>query len=95
MTTHNTRQFTYDGLNKRFAADVSDLGSNPFVQVYPDALDQGIRVVSEKTDQEAIFVVDRENYNDDGLQHWMLIPTRDSVKKNPTLRGVSMILFNN
>ena len=69
-------------------------GRSPFVQIFPDAADEGIRLVSHKTGREARFYVDRTDEMDGDVRGWHLKPTSDTLRREPGLRGVEVLLIN-
>ena len=65
----STKYFHYDKKNKIFSTEHSDLPKffNFYSQIYNDACDSGFILVSEKTGNEALFVFDREDKQEDEL----------------------------
>lgn len=102
MSTINpvdSREFHWDPKQRVLSAELSALsegGHIPvFCRAYPDACDQGIKVVSHRTGTEAMFVVTEETKdNDNDVQMWTLRPTKQCLKQNPGLAGVAMLVFN-
>jgi len=91
----SSRQFSYDKNKKSFVAEISSLGSNPFIQIYPDACDEGIVMESENTGRSARFVVaDTLRSGEGEILYWKLIPTDETLRKNPRLTGHEITLFN-
>jgi hypothetical protein len=90
----SSRQFTFNSGNG--SAFISDFGKNfRFEQIYPDACDQGVLVVSEKTGKVAKYAVERELIDGEGeLQGWQLAPTRETVRQLPSLAGKSLMIYN-
>ena len=92
---HSTSKFTFAKDSKRFIAEASELGPNMFEQIYPDACDQGIVLVSEKTGVETKWVEDRQLWDWEGeLGGWVLIPTAETLRKVPALRGYEVHILN-
>ena len=95
----NSQSFDYDHISRTFFADISDLAapltSRVFEQIYPDACDLGITMVSHKTATEAKFVVQQEDRDGEGdLLAWTLVPTAETLRKLPHLEGVQVKIFN-
>lgn len=94
----NTNQFSHDKENKKFVAEVSSLGRFKFKQVYPDAADEGIELISERTGCISLWVVtDRiheEKGNYGAIMIWHLAPTPETIRKYPRLKDYIMIIFN-
>ena len=91
---HSTSKFTFAKNSKRFIAEISELGYNVFGQIYPDACDRGIVLVSEKTGAESKWVEDRQLMAGDELGGWVLIPTAETLRKTPALRGYEVHILN-
>jgi hypothetical protein len=102
MTTLSSSEFDYNKETKTFSADISMLTNggrrNVFVQVYNDAIDQGVRVVSVVTGKEVVYVVDGIDYlaphDCDEIAGWRLIPTDESIRKVPQCKGTKMLIVN-
>lgn len=74
-TPVSTRQFTLDGAT--FVAEISDFGPGfKFGQVYDDACDEGITLVSQWTGAEIVFAVHHEERRDGDLLWWELRAVR-------------------
>lgn len=95
----NTKIFTYDVSKKCFVAEMSDLGRDyPFVQIYNDACDEGLELVSEITGNVSKWFVNSHEYtgidDDRELVATVLKPTPESVRKYSALKECTMIIFN-
>ena len=91
---YSTSKFTFAKDSKRFIAEASELGPNMFEQIYPDACDRGIVLVSERTGAESKWVEDRQLMAGDELGGWVLIPTAETLRKVPALRGYEVHILN-
>lgn len=92
---YSTTEFNYDAGTKVFTALVSDLPRFEPEQVYPDALDDGICLKSEKTQRLAWFaLVERAVNRENELTHWVFKPTEEAVRANPGLKGTRVLVFN-
>lgn len=91
---HSTSKFSCSKDAKRFSAEISSLGRNVFGQIYTDACDQGIILVSEKTGAESKWAVEREVRLNDDLDGWVLVPTAETLRKIPSLRGYEVHIWN-
>jgi hypothetical protein len=71
-----TTAFNWDAANRMFSAEASDLGpSFRFEQVYDDACDEGMTLISHRTGQAvtcAVTHVERDREGD--LLYWDLLP---------------------
>lgn len=71
----STAQFTFDARQARFVAEISDLGRGfTFGRVWDDSVDEGLTLVSTRTGDEIVFVVDDEIVRDGEIRYWKLIP---------------------
>jgi hypothetical protein len=95
---YRSAQFSYDAKSKVFSADISELtaGRSQFLgQIYPDAADEGLVLISDRTGQEARFYLNVIDIDPEGdYKLWELFPTPESVRKQPGLRGVRVLIFN-
>lgn len=92
---YSTDEFTWDHENRVFTAKVSELPRFEPEQVYPDALDDGICLKSEKTQRLAWFaLVERAVNRENELTHWVFKPTEEAVRANPGLKGTRVLVFN-
>jgi hypothetical protein len=89
---HSTRQFEVNPQTKQMSAEMSELRG--FVQIYPDACDEGLRIVSHVTGEESKWVVVREKRHEGEVCSWTLIPTQDTLRRLPQLRGWHVEVFN-
>lgn len=96
----NSNQFSYNKEKNSFVTEMSSLCRlaeevNIFNQIYPDAADQGFTMISERTGTEAKFVVKLYEHDSEGeFVAWHLVPTAETVRKNPRLRCSTVIIFN-
>lgn len=66
-----------------------------YCQAYPDAADIGFRVMSNKTGKVAMFAMDGDKRNDEGeVQWWDAVPTQETLRSNPNLKGWKVRVFN-
>jgi len=69
-------QFTWIREERRFVAEISDLGGQ-FGRVYDDACDEGLTLVSSQDSgrQDVVFAIDREECDAEGdVLYWDLVP---------------------
>ena len=79
-------KFTWSKGTQSFIAEASDLGyragQSPFGQVYDDAIDEGLTLVSSKyPGKEIVFVVDKTDIRDGDILAWHLIPANLAERK--------------
>lgn len=75
--SHSTRLFTWVPETNELVCDISDLPRPVMGQVYDDACDLGMTLVSARTGKEIVVAVDAEVYDSEGdLQAWILRPVR-------------------
>jgi len=105
-----TKLFAYDKGTKTFFQEMSTLEGNAdesdpsrktkarslvFHQVYPDACDEGMTLVSARTGEEVDYVViEQERAVDGELESWTLVPTKQALKRVPRARGTKIIIWN-
>ena len=92
----STRQFTYYPRDRQFVAEMSELAMGGrrriWHQIYPDACDVGINVVSHRTGKEVTYVLaetKRSAYGD--ILHWVLTPVATSSLE---AADTSVLIFN-
>lgn len=90
----NTSQLTQ--LKNGWVGELSDLGPGfGFRQIYPDACDIGLVLVSQRTGQPAAFYVAEEHRTrDNEISHYSLKPIPEAVHKFPALANLKIELFN-
>lgn len=97
MITHSTRIFSWDKATRTMSVDISTLGPTPFGRAYDDAADEGFQLVSHLTGAVAMFAVTGHVYSkgpDRELLAWVLKPTAAALRAQPTLRGLTVKVFN-
>lgn len=90
----STKQFTFSGKDKTFITEISTIGDKQLVRIYPDACDEGVVLVSERTGEESKWVVNGVDQHDGDIGAWNLIPTAETLRKLPQLKGYKMVIFN-
>jgi hypothetical protein len=92
----NSSRFTYRKCDKQFISEISSLGKGfRMERVYPDACDVGFTMVSDKTGKQVVFVEEDEVRDvDNDILYWLFVPTENSIRQNPELVGVTVLLFN-
>ena len=81
----SSSRFTWHPESRRFIAEISDLGPNPFEQIYPDACDRGFIMTSVVTGKESVWVEDGLIYDGEEVAGWKFVPTAETVRKMPIL----------
>ena len=93
--TYNTRQFEYRNRTfVAFASDIAETRPSLFKQIYPDACDAGLVLVSHRTGREADFVVSEVKKSEDGIESWTLVPTAAALRQDRHLAGIQVLIFN-
>lgn len=96
--TISSYAFDYDAKSKTFSAEISMIEANNlkvFGMLYDDAIDTGFVMMSAKTDRLAEFFMEETIKNVDGdITHWVFKPMQSSVRRNPKLAGVKVIVWN-
>jgi hypothetical protein len=86
--------FHYNQADRELVADISDLGPNPFWQVYADAIDLGITILSHHTGMQATFAVEHVEMHEDDLLYWDLRPVASTLRHAPTLADLRIRIYN-
>lgn len=98
LTLHARREYSTDEFayaDGTFSAFVSDLPRFDPEQVYPDALDEGICLVSARTGRKAWFVLARRHTDREGdLTHWEFVPSTEALRVDRRLANVTVKVFN-
>lgn len=81
----STRQLTWVKDDGQWVGEISS--THGFGQVYDDACDEGLTLVSARTGNEVTFVVDHTEYCNGELLWWKLVPADFKG-------GMSILLFN-
>jgi hypothetical protein len=94
--TLNSSQFRYDSGACELSADISDFGKGfTWGQVYPDAADAGLRIMSVVTGHVATFAVVKEERDEDGdVLKWELKAIRQPGPRNPILDMMKVVVYN-
>lgn len=97
----NTDYITYDKEKNVFVGELSDLNarSSPesptFHQIYDDAADVGLVLISHKTASEATFYLYNEVYGaEDEFLYYELRPTPETIRKYPQLKQSKVLIYN-
>ena len=90
----STNKFHYHSGEKLFTQEISSLGNFSFGQIYPDACDEGFILVSHKTGAKITLYVSKCDMDGIEILGWHLKPTPESVKKNPRISGIRMLIIN-
>lgn len=89
----SSKMFSYNAHNKEFVGEMSEIGG--FDMLYDDACDLGFAIRSEKTGQIAVYCLysSSQNKENDTIK-WLFVPTTETMKRIPALRGVNVVVFN-
>ena len=98
LPTYSSKKFTYNKESRSFTTRASMLGrvyQAILGRVLNDSCDFGFRMVNEKTGDIVAFVIWEEIHDcEDNLRYITLRPNPMSVRKNPRLEGVTVIVWN-
>lgn len=84
----NSRQLKWLPKEKKFIGDISEVQLDNYTDV-------SLRVVSERTGAEVVFVKSRCQEESEGeIGAIILVPEKQYVKKFPKLKDVTITLFN-
>lgn len=83
-----------------FSQELSSLNVKPsqcpFHQIYPDACDEGVVLISQVTGKEATYYVssvDTDETRED-IYGWNLLPTPETVRQQPRLKNTKILIIN-
>jgi hypothetical protein len=94
-----TAQFDFDKKSKLFTQEISTLCQGQrrlpvFTQIYDDACDIGLKLISDHTGKEIVFVVAGEDTDGEDIHGWRLEPTTESIRKVPECANLKMLIIN-
>lgn len=90
-------KFSHNIEDKTFSADISDLGPEPFEQIYPDACDTGLVLTASHSGLESRWFIDSTGFklaDDHAVGAWVFKPTPETLRKLPVLNGYTAMVFN-
>jgi len=93
----STKLFTIDKKNKTFISELSELKGNTFKQIFSDACDEGLTLVSEISGNKSDWFINDFEYTnniDKELVAIHLLPTPETIRKFPGLKDYKMVLLN-
>jgi hypothetical protein len=92
----NSAAFTHFPESKRLVADISDIAVREFQKLYNDAADVGFALRNPKTGNVTRWQVASEVRGpyDGELHGWYLVPTSESLRRNPQMEGYCITLVN-
>lgn len=95
----STKLFSYDARRKEFYTEMSTLEASAterrvFSQIYEDACDEGLTLVSHATGKEVDYVVSKIKRKENEIQSWELIPIAKSIRRVRQCAGTRIIIFN-
>jgi hypothetical protein len=91
---HRSSKFTFHRSSRMIVAELSELGPQPTGRIWPDAADEGLVIVSEKTGEEATFVHYGDDLTSDGVAVRKFSPTAETVRRLPAIVGWKLHLLN-
>ena len=94
-----TSQFHWSPDLGLFSQELSSLGVRPtqnaFHQLFPDACDQGITLISQITNKQAHYYVVSADVDNEGETHgWNLLPTSETLRRMPRLKNTKVLIIN-
>jgi hypothetical protein len=95
MSHLSSKLFNYDHETNTFTAWASELGPQPFRQIFDDACDEGCSIVSVISGQIADFYVTLEEKDAErNVTAWHLDPTAATVRRLPLTKDAKIVIFN-
>ena len=92
----NSSLFSHFPKTKRLVAEISDIHVSRFDRLYDDAADVGFAIRNEKTGNVTRWTLSnevRDNVENE-LVAFNLVPTPESIRAQPILKGYTMTLLN-
>jgi hypothetical protein len=92
----DSRKFSYHATKKTFFAEASDLyGHNLYQQVYDDAIDVGFAIRNYASGNIKRFYMATAHKDREGdITHWTFKLIAEDARKNPELKDLSVVIFN-
>ena len=98
----STNKFHWCPMDGLFTQELSSLGVKPhqnaFHQLYSDACDEGITLISHVTGKEANYFIDKvdRGLTEDGWETygWNLLPTPETIREQPRLKNTKILIIN-
>lgn len=90
----NSSLFNHFPKTKRLVAEISDIQLLNFQRLYDDAADMGFALRNPKTGNVTRWAVAKEVRNDGEIMGWSLVPTPESIQRQPVLEGYCITLLN-
>jgi hypothetical protein len=92
----NSAQISCSVRRKLLVAEISDLGNVRFQRLYSDACDVGFALRNPKTGNVTRWAVQQEirDPRENELLGWMMVPTPETVQRQPMLKGYQLNLVN-
>ena len=91
----SVKKFTYLKKERTFVAEVSDLNTDPFSRIYPDACDEGFTLVNPKTGVGITFTLEETQRNRDmDIVAWKFIPVYEVSRSRPDLSDLKVTIIN-
>lgn len=93
---YRTKQFAHPSAF-HFTAEASELAPavRPlFGQVYEDAADDGLILVSDRTGREVRLSVIKEHMRDGDITHWELASIPEDTRRLRLRQPITMVIYN-
>ena len=91
----NSSLFSHFPKTKRLVAEMSDICVRGFQRLYSDAADVGLALRNPKTGNVTRWALSTEVRDNEGeVLGWYLIPTSESIRRQPVLEGYCISLIN-
>jgi hypothetical protein len=92
----NNKGISHSAQKKLLLAEISDLGNVSFQRLYDDACDVGFALRNPKTGNVTRWAVAEEirDQRENEVLGWMLVPTPETLHRQPELAGYTFNLIN-
>lgn len=96
VTKYSSEGVSHSEARQLLIAEASDLGLRQLERLYDDACDVGIALINPRSGNVTRWALKEEvrDPRENELLGWMLIPTPETVRKQPELKGYQFNIIN-
>jgi hypothetical protein len=96
VTEYSSETLSHSARNGLLIGEVSDIGLHGFERLYDDACDVGLALRNPRTGNVTRWALLEEvrDPRENELLGWMLVPTPETIRKQPELKDYQLNLVN-
>ena len=96
VTCYSSEGISHSKERELLIAEASGLGLRGMEQLYDDACDVGIALINPRTGNVTRWALKEEirDTRENELLGWMMIPTPESIRKQPELKDYQLNIIN-